>query len=367
MVCKSTKVFGAIGALVVILGAVALVMTYQADTMVFDRDEVSLGETQTQVLNYVIIAFVIALILYVALLAILMSKEKKYKKKYEDQKELADYHSNKLGFNMIFGIGLLVTLFGIIAVVMIYMADDLGLVKMVTGKEGAEGIGELQQQVLNYASIGLVIWLILYVVGVLAARPKKLPSGIEAAPEIKPIEEEMEEELVLCPECGAEVAEDAEECPNCGASFIEEVCECPACGMEISCDVNICPECGAEFEEEEEEIEEEAFEEEIEEPLEEEETAEEELAEVCECPECGAEIPCDAPSCPECGVEFEEEEEEIVEEEFEPELEEIEEEAFEEELEEEEELAELCECPECGADIDCEASSCPNCGVEFEE
>lgn len=56
-----------------------------------------------------------------------------------------------------------------------------------------------------------------------------------------------------------------------------------------------------------------------------------------ECPSCGADVDADAATCPNCGVEFEEEE------------------ALE------------FECPVCGSSVASDADTCSNCGVKFEE
>lgn len=57
---------------------------------------------------------------------------------------------------------------------------------------------------------------------------------------------------------------------------------------------------------------------------------------VFQCPSCGATVPMEATSCPSCGVEFEEEE------------------------------AVEFECPVCNSPVAGDATSCPNCGVRFE-
>ena len=88
-----------------------------------------------------------------------------------------------------------------------------------------------------------------------------------------------EHKLVICPECGAFIPEDAKVCPKCGTVFEgeeeieprengEESAEdadgfwyrkkeqnlmmCPECGAFIPEDAKVCPKCGARFEEDEE-------------------------------------------------------------------------------------------------------------------
>ena len=66
--------------------------------------------------------------------------------------------------------------------------------------------------------------------------------------------------------------------------------------------------------------------------------------ELAECPSCEKAIPADATTCPECGEEFDE--------------------GFEEAINEPEDLA---ECPTCGKEIPADASKCPECGEDFDE
>jgi len=111
--------------------------------------------------------------------------------------------------------------------------------------------------------------------------------------------------------------------------------ECPGCGAGISIDMSSCPGCGTELKfKEEEPFKEEPYEEELpeEEPPEEEPIEEEVVEEEYEykCPNCGAGISIDMSSCPGCGTELKFEEEEPFEEEP-PEEEYTEEEPYEEE------------------------------------
>lgn len=63
------------------------------------------------------------------------------------------------------------------------------------------------------------------------------------------IEEDIYEEVLQCPLCGAYVNEDATEC-QCGAQFDTEmeIYTCPECSAEVDPDASRCPGCGLIFE-----------------------------------------------------------------------------------------------------------------------
>jgi ribosomal protein L40E len=50
------------------------------------------------------------------------------------------------------------------------------------------------------------------------------------------------EELVACPDCGAENLKSAEVCRGCGYALIGH--ECPTCGTRVPASAQVCPECG---------------------------------------------------------------------------------------------------------------------------
>ncbi len=81
---------------------------------------------------------------------------------------------------------------------------------------------------------------------------------------------------IICPECGADVAETALECPVCNRPFVEEISECPACGRRVDKDAFSC-ECGVIFSD---------------------------RVGGVECSECGAEVTLSDRFCPECGARF---------------------------------------------------------------
>ncbi len=67
-------------------------------------------------------------------------------------------------------------------------------------------------------------------------------------------DEDDEEEIFTCDNCGAEVNEDTIECPKCGCSFIddedendERIFTCTNCGTEVDEDAKRCPKCGGIF------------------------------------------------------------------------------------------------------------------------
>lgn len=65
--------------------------------------------------------------------------------------------------------------------------------------------------------------------------------------------DDVEEDLMSCPNCGSKISIEAEFCPNCGAEIEKEITEkvalrCPECGSEVSEDDEFCTECGAELE-----------------------------------------------------------------------------------------------------------------------
>jgi parallel beta-helix repeat protein len=80
--------------------------------------------------------------------------------------------------------------------------------------------------------------------------------------------------------------------------------------------------------------------------------------ETYECPDCGAELGADDTTCSSCGAEFEDDEEDE---------DEDSEEDTEEESEEGDEDDEGFECPDCGADLGDEDTVCSSCGAEFED
>ncbi len=237
-----------------------------------------------------------------------------------------------------------------------------------------------------------------------------MESELEGAEELEPIrapsleeEEPVEEE---------ELGEEEEPLGYEEEPFPEEAeFECPECGEPLSADDRVCPNCGIEFEQvaEEEEFAEyggEEFEdledvETFEAPPEAEEYPAEEFGEaeeytpmeeeMVECFECGELIPLTASVCPSCGAVLEEEfidedmgEYEGYEDDFdegdfedvdvdteyaEPEPygeEEPEVYADEKEPEIYADEEELVECFECGALIPLSATTCPQCGAEFE-
>jgi len=199
----------------------------------------------------------------------------------------------------------------------------------------------------------LIIFLLILILIIYFAMRKTEEEDKEAIKEKEELEEDEEEEKMFeCPECGSMVPEEATSCPECGAEFEEEEFECPDCGAEISPDTTKCPECGAEFVDEDEDVngdetdedEEVDEEEEVEEEVEEEEPEEEELEE--EEPEE------EEPEQKEI-EEVQEEEAKVVVDSKDSDVEKGDEGEF--------------ECPDCGATIVHDASTCPACGTEFED
>jgi predicted amidophosphoribosyltransferase len=162
---------------------------------------------------------------------------------------------------------------------------------------------------------------------------------------------EQPEDLVLCPECGAEMDEDDVACPQCGAEF---GFYCPECDEEIPAEATVCPQCGAEMDagfEDDEDAPDGVTEDEPGEAPKREPREDVERATFCadcgepideddlECPSCGIDLclDCSSPldeddeACPHCGAEF----------------------AF--------------SCPDCNADLPADADVCTECGYEFAE
>lgn len=126
-----------------------------------------------------------------------------------------------------------------------------------------------------------------------------------ATAELPGIEKAVEAEKVSCSSCGEEVGEDALTCPHCGANLEEEIEEdieeveeaeedsevqklyCSECCGEVEEDALTCPHCGVSLAEEPDEM-----------------KAEEE--DIWYCSECEAEVDKDAAVCPNCGAKLQE-------------------------------------------------------------
>ena len=52
------------------------------------------------------------------------------------------------------------------------------------------------------------------------------------------------ENLIKCPNCGADVKANAKFCPECGKKLTEENKKCPKCGAQVKSGAKFCPECG---------------------------------------------------------------------------------------------------------------------------
>lgn len=183
-------------------------------------------------------------------------------------------------------------------------------------------------------------------------------SGIleEEEKEPPPTESELEKVELVCPECGTALGEDDILCPNCGTRFdeLEEIPDELLAKEEEKAPEEI-PTPPLEITLEELEAE----------PVEEIPKPEAPLEEVEE------EI-----SLPKLETALEELEEEVLEEISKPQLEtaleELEQElgkfvGEEPEPEEEVQLPKILECPECGAYVEADVTSCPNCGAQFAE
>ena len=80
------------------------------------------------------------------------------------------------------------------------------------------------------------------------------------------------ENIIKCPNCGADVKANAKFCPECGKKIEQESKKCPNCGAEVKANAKFCPECGKKLTEENK-----------------------------KCPKCGAQVKSGAKFCPECG------------------------------------------------------------------
>jgi RNA polymerase subunit RPABC4/transcription elongation factor Spt4 len=196
--------------------------------------------------------------------------------------------------------------------------------------------------------------------------------------------------LFICPECGSLISEGAEKCVNCGVVFeVEDVIEelplemepeqkgkeedgfwykdkselfmCPNCGAFIASDAGSCNECGAFFAEDGEGDEEEEGPESIEEkviPDEKRVIKPGDDSSLIICPRCESLLPPDTMRCNNCGTDITVTDESRVQ----TPIHEEDKDGFWYKDDDS-----LFMCPNCGAFIKSNATSCATCGVTFEE
>ncbi len=115
-----------------------------------------------------------------------------------------------------------------------------------------------------------------------------------------------------CPNCGYRVSESDESCPRCKKALSRDAAlECPFCGELVDPRLSSCPSCGVDYSDFKERMKSKAGQRSVDELLSDimdlesmkvEQTAEDYAF---QCPNCGATVSSDATSCPECGTNFE--------------------------------------------------------------